>query len=84
MLGALWNRLVGHRNADAVERKGRDAQRSPAERRFVEESVGGRQADSAAEEWLGGIDPELLLDDAEPPRDRSRLAAAQDSRSQEK
>jgi hypothetical protein len=31
-------------------------QRSLAERRFVEESVEDRQADPAAEEWLGGID----------------------------
>jgi hypothetical protein len=69
VLGALWNRLTGRRNADATERKLEPQQMSPAERRFVEESFEDRQTDSAIEERLGGIDPARLLDDEEPPRD---------------
>ena len=38
---------------------------SPAERRFVEESVEGRQADEFVEEHFGGVDPSRLLDDSD-------------------
>lgn len=69
MLGALWNRLVGRRNEDAVRRDTEIEHMSPAERRFVEESAEDRQADLAVDERLGGIDPARLLDDGAPPRD---------------
>ena len=68
MLGALWNRLVGRRNADAVEREVEMQRLSPAERRFAEENVENRRSDSTAEEHLGGIDPERLLGGSSPPR----------------
>ena len=42
---------------------------SPAERRFVEESVDDRQADEFVGEHLGGVDPNRLLDDDAPPRE---------------
>ena len=57
------------RNADAVEREVEMQRMNPAERRFAEESVEDRRSDSAAEEHLGGIDPERLVGDGEPPRD---------------
>ena len=60
---------MGHRDADAVERDAEMQQSSPAERRFAEEGIEDKKADSAVEERLGGIDPERLLDDEEPPRD---------------
>jgi hypothetical protein len=34
----------------------------------MDESMEDRQADGAAGEWLGGIDPARLLDDGESPR----------------
>jgi len=42
---------------------------SPAERRFVEESVEDHQADAFIEEHLGGVDPNRLVEDDRPPRD---------------
>lgn len=60
---------MARRKADVAERGAEMQRRTPAERRFVEESVEDRHADSAAQERLGGIDPERLLDDDEPPRD---------------
>ena len=42
---------------------------SPAERRFVEESVEDRQADDFVAEHLGGIDPGRLVEEGEPPRE---------------
>ena len=54
--------------AAAVERKTELDRMSPAERRFEEESVEDHQADSFVAEHLGGINPERLLDDDEPPR----------------
>jgi hypothetical protein len=62
VLSALWNRLLACRHTDAVERRA-ETQR-PAEGRFVDESMEDRQADAAAGEWLGGIDPARLLDRA--------------------
>ncbi len=41
---------------------------SPAERHFAEESVDDVQADASTQAHLGGIDPERLLGDDEPPR----------------
>jgi predicted RNA-binding protein Jag len=64
----LVDRLRGKRRADAVEREVEAEQMSPAERRIVGESVEDRQADVAAEEHLGGIEPDRLLDDDTPPR----------------
>ena len=42
---------------------------SPAERRFIDEGVEGNQADEFVAEHLGGIDPNRLVEDDEPPRD---------------
>ncbi len=65
----FWNRLVARRKADGTERRDEYERRSPAERRFVDESVEDRTADAAAEEWLGGSDPQRLLDNEGSPRE---------------
>lgn len=54
--------------AAAVEHEVELEHMSPAERRFEEESVEDHQADSFVGEHFGGINPERLLDDDEPPR----------------
>ena len=41
---------------------------SPAERRLAEESIDDFQADEFVSEHLGGIDPERLSGEDEPPR----------------
>jgi hypothetical protein len=63
----LVDRLRGKRSAAAVEREAEAEQMSPAERRIVGESVEDRQADLAAEEHLGGFEPDRLLDDEDAP-----------------
>ena len=68
MLRALWNRLAPRHDAGAVEHSIERQQMRPAGRLFVDESAEDRGADSAAAEWLGGIDPERLLGGEEPPR----------------
>jgi hypothetical protein len=60
---------MGRGNADAVERMVEKQQMTPAERSVAEESVEDRQADSAVAERLGGIDPERLIEEEQPPRD---------------
>ena len=52
----------------AVEREAEREKMSPAERRFEEESVDDIQADAFVSEHLGGINPERLVEDDEPPR----------------
>ena len=74
MLRALWNRLAPRHDAGAVEHSIERQQMRPAERLVVDESAEDRRADSTAADWIGGIDPERLLADDKPPRDRSRLA----------
>jgi hypothetical protein len=54
--------------AAAVDREVEREQMSPAERRFEEESVDDIQADAFVSEHLGGINPERLIEDDEPPR----------------
>jgi hypothetical protein len=68
MLRDVWNRLVGRRRAETVEREAELAQMSPAERRFAEEGIEEIQADEFVSGELGGINPERLLDEHEPPR----------------
>jgi len=65
----FWDRLFGRRRDAAVRREAEEEQMSPAERRFVEESVDDRQADEFVGEHLGGVDPNRLLDDDAPPRE---------------
>ncbi len=65
----FWNRLLARRKAGAVERSAEYERRTPAERHFVDESIEDRTSESAAEEWLGGGDPQRLLDNEEPLRD---------------
>jgi hypothetical protein len=55
-------------SAVAVEREIEREQMSRAERRFTRESVEDHQAEGFVGEHLGGIDPERLLEDDEPPR----------------
>jgi hypothetical protein len=68
VLSVLWNRFLARRHTHAVERRAETGRRSPAERRYIDESMEDRQADGVAGEWLGGIDPARLLDDGERPR----------------
>jgi hypothetical protein len=65
----FWDRLLGRRREAAVRREAEEEQMSPAERRFVEESVEDHQADAFIEEHLGGVDPNRLVEDDRPPRD---------------
>lgn len=69
MMRTFWNRLLARRKAGAAERSAEYERRSPAERRFVDESIEDRTSDLAADEWLGGSDPQRLLDTEESPRD---------------
>lgn len=68
VLRALWSQLARHRKAVAAARGAEMQRRTPAERRFVDERFEDRQADTAAEEQLGGIDPARLLDSEDSPR----------------
>jgi hypothetical protein len=68
VLRDLWNRLMGRERDAAIKRETEREQMSPDERRFEEESVDDIQADAFVGEHLGGIDPDRLLDDDEPPR----------------
>ncbi len=52
--------------AAAVERETELEHMSGAERRFEEESVEDHQADSFADEHLGGINPNRLIEDDDP------------------
>ena len=67
MLRDVWDRLVGRRRAETVERETELEQMSPAERRFAEGGVEDMQADEFVSGHLGGINPERLLDDDKPP-----------------
>jgi hypothetical protein len=68
MLRDVWNRL-GRRNREvAVEHEAERERMTPAERRLSEESIDDIQPDWSATEHLGGIRPERLLEDDEPPR----------------
>jgi predicted RNA-binding protein Jag len=69
VLRDLWNRLMRRESAAAVKRETEREQMSPAERRIVGESVEDIQADTFVGEHLGGVDPERLIEDDEPPRD---------------
>ena len=63
----LWNRLVGSsRRADAGRELERES-KNPDERRFASESIEDYQADEFVGEHLGGVPPERLQDEDEPP-----------------
>jgi hypothetical protein len=68
MLRDLWNRLMGRERAEAIQHEAERERMSPAERRFTAESVEDHQADEFVDEHLGGVNPERLLEDDEPPR----------------
>ena len=68
MLRGLWSRLVGRETDKAVGRESEREQMSSAERHFTEESVDDIQADGFVGEHLGGIEPDRLLGEDEPPR----------------
>ena len=67
MLRDLWSRVRGRGRDAAVAREAEEEQMSPAERRFVDERVEDHQAEDFVGGHLGGIRPERLLDDDEPP-----------------
>ena len=50
-----WNRLIGNRDAGAAKNG-------------AVESIDDQKADASVAEHLGGIDPERLLTDEEPPQ----------------
>ena len=68
MLRALWDRLMGRNRDRAVAQESERERMSPAERHFAEESVDNFQADEFVSEHLGGIEPERLSGEDEPPR----------------
>jgi hypothetical protein len=68
MLRDLWDRLLGRERDRAVARESEREQMSPAERHRAEESIDDFQADEFVSERLGGIDPERLSGEDEPPR----------------
>jgi hypothetical protein len=65
MLKALWNRIMGRSQAEAVER---ELERERGER-LSGESYEDYQADELSEEHLGGFNPGTLIEDDRPPRD---------------
>jgi hypothetical protein len=65
VLKQLWNRIAGGRR---VDRAIAEANMSPGERRFVEQSQEDRQADWAAREHLGGANPDLHIETERPDR----------------
>jgi hypothetical protein len=69
MLRDLWDRLLGRERDRTVARETEREQMSPAERHLSEESIDDFQADEFVSEHLGGIDPERLSREDEPPRD---------------
>lgn len=68
MLREIWDRLVGRERDRTVARESEREQMSPAERHLSEESIDDFQADEFVSERLGGVDPERLSGEAEPPR----------------
>ena len=68
MLRDIWDRLLGRERNKAVARESEREQMSPAERHLAEESIDDFQADEFVSERLGGIDPERLSGEDEPPR----------------
>ena len=67
MLRDIWDRLLGRERDRAVARESEREQMSPAERHLAEESIEDFQADEFVSERLGGIDPERLSGEDEPP-----------------
>jgi hypothetical protein len=68
MLRDIWDRLFGRTRAATVEREAEREQMSRPERQLADESIDDIQADQVAREHLGGIQPERLSDEDEPPR----------------
>ena len=68
MLREIWDRLLGRERDGAVARESEREQMSPAERRVAEGSIEDFQADEFVSERLGGIDPQRLSGEDEPPR----------------
>ena len=60
---------MGRERDAAIKRETEREHMSPAERRVEEESVDDIQAAAFVGEHLGGINPERLIEDDEPPRD---------------
>ena len=58
---SLWSRITKPFRDSAIERETEELQMSPEERAYVEEPVEDHAADELAEEHLGGIDPNRLL-----------------------
>jgi hypothetical protein len=60
---SFWKKLMGRRDADAVRRAEEAQVETPAERRVAADGVEGMAADEVAEERLGGVDLDPLVDD---------------------
>ena len=61
MFKDFWARLMQRRRDAENERADREQGMSPAERKFVHESVEDHTADAETGAHLGGIDPNRLL-----------------------
>jgi hypothetical protein len=68
MLRGLWNRLMARERDETAAVEAEREHMSPAERHFSKESIDDYQADEVVGERLGGIEPDRLLDEDEPPR----------------
>jgi hypothetical protein len=67
MIRDLWNRIMGRRREEAVQRETERERGSPSEQRLAGEAFEDYQADESVAEHLGGVEPERLAED-EPPR----------------
>jgi hypothetical protein len=65
----LWDRLMGRRRDEAVERETERERMSASERHRFGESVDDIQADGFVGEHLGGIPADRLSGEDRPPRD---------------
>jgi len=59
----LWSRITKPFTDAAIKRENEELEMSPEERKYVEEPVEDHAADEAAAEWLGGTDPDRLLEE---------------------
>jgi hypothetical protein len=62
-----WNKLTSGQREAAVEHEAEREKMSPEERHFDDEKIQDLAADEAAEEHLGGFNPERLSQDDQPP-----------------
>jgi hypothetical protein len=62
VLKELWARITGGHDRAASERLAEEQQMSPEERRVIEDGVEARD-DEQAQAFLGGSDPDRLIEE---------------------